>query len=90
MLAEAAKTYERLGDKKSLQNCRNMMMKFTTNSQPSGPIPVHQFHLKLGVDSEKNVLLSVNNELYVDDSQINNMYTSKKLVTFIQCNSLQK
>ena len=41
MLAEAAKTYERLGDKKSLQNCRNMMMKFNTNTPPSAPIPVH-------------------------------------------------
>ena len=40
MLEEAAKTYERLGDKKSLQNCRNMMMKFT-NSPASAPIPVH-------------------------------------------------
>jgi len=27
MLAEAAKTYEQLGDRKSLQDCRNMMMK---------------------------------------------------------------
>ncbi len=41
MLAEAAKTYEKLGDKKSLQNCRNMMMKFNTNTQPISSVPVH-------------------------------------------------
>ena len=41
MLAEAAKTFERLGDKKSLQNCRNMMMKFNTSTQTCGPIAVH-------------------------------------------------
>ena len=41
MLAEAAKTYEKLGDKKSLQNCRNMMMKFNTNTQPINSVPVH-------------------------------------------------
>jgi len=36
MLAEAAKTYEKLGDRKSLQDCRNMIMKFgnTVTSLP--------------------------------------------------------
>ena len=42
MLAEAAKTYERLGDKKSLQNCHNMMKQFNANSQTSAaPIAVN-------------------------------------------------
>lgn len=29
MLNEAAATYEKLGDRKALQDCRNMMMQFT-------------------------------------------------------------
>ena len=29
MLSEAVKMYKKLGDKKSLQNCQNMMMKMT-------------------------------------------------------------
>ena len=43
MLVEAAKMYEHLGDRKSLQDCRNMMMKFTNKSNAGvapGPIPV--------------------------------------------------
>jgi hypothetical protein len=32
MLKEAATTYERLGDRKSLQDCRNMMMQFAASA----------------------------------------------------------
>ena len=39
MLAEAAKTYEKLGDRKGLQDCRNMMMKLGGQQTPA-PIPV--------------------------------------------------
>ena len=41
MLAEAAKTYEQLGDRKSLQDCRNMMMKIGN----SGATAVTDSHL---------------------------------------------
>ena len=38
MLSQAAQSYERLGDRKSLQDCRNMMMKCTSAVQQ--PIPI--------------------------------------------------
>jgi len=34
MVAEAAKTYQKLGDRKALQNCRNMMMKYGSVMTP--------------------------------------------------------
>lgn len=41
MLAEAAKAYERLGDRKSLQDCRNMMVRYSnTGCISSAPMPV--------------------------------------------------
>jgi hypothetical protein len=41
MLAEAAKTYEKLGDRKSLQDCRNMMIRYSnTGCISSAPMPV--------------------------------------------------
>lgn len=36
MLDEAAKTFERLGDRKALQDCRNVMTKFTKSGTPPG------------------------------------------------------
>jgi sterol regulatory element-binding transcription factor 1 len=39
MLAEAAQTYERLGDRKSLQDCRNLMKKIGSNLH-SAPVPM--------------------------------------------------
>jgi len=41
MLSQAAQTYERLGDRKALQDCRNMMMKCTNSMQQhTAPIPI--------------------------------------------------
>ena len=43
MLKEAAKMYEHLGDRRSLQDCRTMMMRFTSSSsslQHARSIPV--------------------------------------------------
>lgn len=41
MLTEAAKKYERLGDKKGLLDCRTLMMKYGQNvASNAGPIPV--------------------------------------------------
>ena len=39
MLAQAAKTYEKIGDKKSLSNCHQLMMKYgTTNITAQVPV----------------------------------------------------
>lgn len=44
MLDEAAKTFERLGDRKALQDCRNVMTKISksasTTSTPGGSMSV--------------------------------------------------
>lgn len=38
MLAEAARTLEKLGDRKALQDCRNMIMKFGQNAPATNPL----------------------------------------------------
>ena len=40
MLADAAKSYEKLGDKKALQDCRNLMMRFSNSGLTANPVPV--------------------------------------------------
>lgn len=43
MLSKAAQSYTRLNDRKGLQDCHNMMVKFQQNNTPdvAQPIPVH-------------------------------------------------
>ena len=40
MLAEAVKSYEKIGDRKSLQDCRSLMMRLSNNGLLSNPLPV--------------------------------------------------
>lgn len=41
LISEASKIYEAIGDKKSVQSCRKILMQFEDNKTVPGSMPVH-------------------------------------------------